>query len=56
MVAWEVIDVVKVDSKMQQKRWKNIINGMTDLDTDIKLSKRNLMVARKLYNWSGFAV
>ena len=35
MVAWEVIGFVKVDSKMQQKRWKNIINGMIDLDTNI---------------------
>ena len=35
---------------MRQKRWKNIINGMTDFDTEIKLSKRNLMVARELFN------
>ena len=59
MIAWALIDDVRIDSKMQRKRKKKTVRiydyRMIDQDNDIKLSKRNLMVAHELFK-SGFAV
>ena len=57
MIAWALLDDVRIDSKMQRKRKEKTIYNyrMIDQHNDIKLSKRNLMVAHELFK-SGFAV